>query len=253
MTILQKALDYIVNIVTKNEEVQQFPKDFVTTSMQWIRTWFLIDDPKTEAKLQDPNRSQESKKTLIEMKLEDLQENPQFMQELEAKIASLEQQKKRVKNKVEDSHIEANGNVQIGDKGNVSTDTYDEKNTLKGSTLKASGDVQVGDAIQQGQTIINNNYYQATSANNAKPAASTIKTSLKQLLTKGKTTEVINRLLDLTEQEDGDVYNTVLLLSAQLNRLQTKEQQHIIDYSAANIERNRITVALMGMIDELEE
>ena len=63
MAILQKALDYIVNIVTENEEVQQFPKDFVTTSMQWIRSWFLVDDPKMEAKLQDPKQPRKQKDT----------------------------------------------------------------------------------------------------------------------------------------------------------------------------------------------
>ena len=252
MAILQKALDYIVNIVTENEEIKQFPKDFVTTSMEWIRTWFLIDDPKTKAKLQDPNRSNESKKTIIETKLEDLQENPKFMQELKEKLDSLEQQKARIKNVVDDVNIEVQGGVHIGDKGSFSGDNYDEKNIIKGSTIKAGRDFRLGDDIQQGQTIVNNNYYaDAVAKKNNKPASSGVKWELKQLLAKGKTTEVFNRLLDLTEQQNGEAHNTVLLLSAQLNRLNTKERQGIIGYVEANIERNRITAALMEAIDEV--
>ena len=254
MAILQKALDYIVNIVTENEEVQQFPKDFVTTSMQWIRSWFLVDDPKMEAKLQDPKRSQESKKTLIERKLEDLQENPQFMRELEEKLANLEQQKTRIKNKLEDANIDVQGGIHIGDKGSSSEDNYDEKNIIKGGTIKAGGDFRLGDDIQQGGTIINNNYFGGTSkTDGAKAAHNDVKTALKQLLAKGKTTQVFEQLLDLTEQQDAEAHNTVLLLSAQLNRLNTKERQGTLGYSAANIERNRITAALMEAIDGIEE
>jgi len=254
MAILQKALDYIVNIVTENEEIKQFPKDFVTTSMQWIRTWFLIDDPKTEAKLQDPERSTESKKTIIETKLEDLQENPQFMQELQEKLDSLEEQKARIKNVVDKANIDVQGGVHIGDKGSSSGDNYDEKNTVKGSTIKAGGDFRLGDDIQQGQTIVNNNYFaNAASEKNPKPASGGVKSELKQLVAKGKMTKVFDRLLDLTEKQDGEMYNTVLLLSAQLNRLKTKEQQNTIGYNTANIERSRITAALMGLIDEVNE
>ena len=254
MALLEKALDYIVDIVTENEEVKKFPKDFVTTSMQWIRTWFLVDDPKTEAKLQDPNRSVESKRTLIETKLENLQENPAFMQELTQKLESLEQQKTRLKNVMVKAKVEVDGNVHIGDRGNSSGDDYDEKNVIKDSTIKAGGDFRLGDDIQQGETIINNNYYgTAKPAKTDKAAASSTHSELKTLLAKGKTQEVFDQLLDLTEQQDATAYNTVLLLSGRLNRLNTKEQQNVIGDAQANIERNKITTALMQVIDGLEE
>ncbi len=145
MAILEKALDYIVGIVTQNEEVQKFPKDFVTASMQWIRSWFLIDDPKMEAKLAEPDRSLESKKTLLETKLEGLNENPQFVQELAEKLQVLEQQRARLKNVVKDSNIDVAGSIHVGDKGSASDNNYDEKNVIKGSTIKAGGDFRLGD------------------------------------------------------------------------------------------------------------
>ncbi len=57
MALLETALDYIFSIITENEAVKKFPIDFVTASAQWIRSWFLIDDPKTAAKLAEPTRS----------------------------------------------------------------------------------------------------------------------------------------------------------------------------------------------------
>lgn len=145
MALIEKALSYIVGIVTENEEIKKFPKDFVTASMQWIRTWFLKDDPKTEAKLADPERSEESKKTIIESKLEDLQENPTFVQELTERLSAFEQHQTRLKNVVANADIDAKGNVHIGDKGSSSGDQYDEKNVVKDSTIKPGGDFQVGD------------------------------------------------------------------------------------------------------------
>ncbi len=145
--MLEKALDYIVGIVTQNEEVKKFPGDFVSASMQWIRSWFLIDDPVTAAKLADPARSEESKKTLIESKIETLNENPQFVEELRAQLAAFEQQRARLKNVVTDADIDVKGNVHIGDKGSASGDHYDEKNIVKGGTIKTGGDFRLGDDI----------------------------------------------------------------------------------------------------------
>lgn len=145
MALLETALEYIVGIVTENEEVKKFPKDFVTASMKWIRSWFLVDDPKTEAKLTDPHRSLDSKKTLIETKLEALNENPQFVRELREKLNLFEQQRARLKNVISEADIDAKGSIHIGDKGISSDDHYDEKNIIKGGTIKSGGDFRLGD------------------------------------------------------------------------------------------------------------
>ena len=149
--LLTKALHYIVGIVTENEEVKKFPKDFVTASMQWVRTWFLVDDPKAEAKLNDPQRSEESKRTIIESKLEDLQGNPTFMKELAEHLAAFEAHKATQKNVLSGTDVEVQGSVHIGDKGSAGKDEYAEKNIVKDSNIKAGGDFRLGDDIVSGK------------------------------------------------------------------------------------------------------
>ena len=147
MSLITKATEYILSMLTEDETVKHFPKEFVAASAQWIRSWFLKDDPKTEPKLQDPDRSPESKKAVIEIKLEDMLENPQFKAALEQQLAAFEQQRARLKNVVSDADIDVKGHVRIGDKGTSSGDNYDEKNVVKGSTIKAGGNFRLGDDI----------------------------------------------------------------------------------------------------------
>ena len=147
MPLITKATEYILSILTEDETVKNFPKEFVAASAQWVRSWFLKDDPKTEPKLQDPDRSPENKKAVIEIKLEDMLENPQFKAALEQQLAAFEQQKTRLKNVVDKADIDVKGNVHIGDKGSSSGDNFDEKNVIKGGTIKADGDFRLGDDV----------------------------------------------------------------------------------------------------------
>jgi hypothetical protein len=257
MALVEKALDYIFGIITENEAFKKFPKDFVTASAQWIRSWFLVDDPKTEAKLADPQRSAESKKTIIEGKLEDLQENPVFVQELEERLATFQEHKSRLKNVVTDASIDAQGNVHIGDKGNSSGDHYDEKNVIKGGTIKAGGDFRLGDDVVTGNEHVQifHNYYGGGSKGKGTPASpdAGIKSELKALLAKEKTEEVIERLLDLSESSDKDLNNNVLLQSARYTRINNQEMKGVISNAEAGIERNKINDALARLIDALEK
>ena len=145
MAILETATAYILGIITENEEVKKFPTDFVSASMRWIRSWFLEDDPKMAAKMADVARSEESKKTLIESKLEDLEGNVAFQQELAEKLQVYAQHKARIKNVIENAEIEAEGDVWIGDKDNVFEGAFDEKNVVKGGKIKAGKDFRLGD------------------------------------------------------------------------------------------------------------
>jgi exoribonuclease R len=147
MAILETATAYILGIITENEEVKKFPKDFVSASMRWIRSWFLEDDPKLTAKLAEPNRSEESKKTLIESKLEDLEGNEAFQKELTEQLQAYTQHKARIKNVLENVDVEAEGSVHIGDKGNRSDGELDKKNVVKGGKIKAGKDFRLGDDI----------------------------------------------------------------------------------------------------------
>jgi hypothetical protein len=157
MALLETATTYILDLLTENEELKKFPKEFVNESVKWVKSWFLKpEDPKTNAKLEDPNKSMEVKKDIIQDKLDDLKDNPQFIKELTERLAAFEQHKTRLKNVVVDADIDIKGSVHIGDKGSPLGDNYDEKNIIKGGTIKAGGDFRLGDDVVQGNQIINN-------------------------------------------------------------------------------------------------
>lgn len=149
--MLEFATKYVLDLLTENEELKKFPKEFVDESVKWVKSWFLRpEDPKATAKLEDPNKSIEVKKDIIQDKLDDLKDNVQFQKELTERIAALEQQRARLKNVVTDADIDVKGSVHIGDKGSSSGDNYDEKNIIKGGTIKAGGDFRLGDDVISG-------------------------------------------------------------------------------------------------------
>jgi hypothetical protein len=252
MPLLSSALDYILGIITENEEVKKFPKDFVTASMQWIRTWFLTDDPKTETKLNDPDRSMESKKTILETKLEHLQDNQQFMSELKEKLYALELQRKRIKNVVVDTDIDAMGNVHIGDSGTFSGDHFEEKNIIKGSTIKSGGDFRLGDNINTNINNITHNYHGNSLQPGKSPSNTGIKAELQQLIRQAKTGIAIERFLDASEKIDADLHAEILQLSGQFNYMEPKERMGTASTSEINLERNKINMALLVLVGKLD-
>lgn len=143
--MLATATKYILDLLTDNEELKKFPKEFIDASVTWVKSWFLIpEDPKINAKLEDPNKPMEVKKDIIQDKLEDLKDNAQFQKELTELLAAFEQFT-RLKNVVHDADIDVKGSVHIGDKGSASGEHYDEKNVIKGGTINAGGDFRLGD------------------------------------------------------------------------------------------------------------
>ena len=197
----------------------------------------------------------EKKKAAIEDKLEDVLENPNFKAALEQQLAAFEQQKSRLKNVIDKADIDVKGNVHIGDKGSFSGDAYDEKNIIKGSTIKAGGDFRLGDDVVSGNQNVHivHNYF----GNNPKtgekipPQYQSPKKELKDLLSKEKTEDVFERLLDLTEKQDKNQNDIALLLFARFNRVNNQEHKGIISNAEAGIERNRINAALSSLIDGL--
>lgn len=82
--MLDIATKFVLDLVLENEEVKKFPKDFLTASMKWVRSWFLIDDdPPTAAVLNSPQATLEEKQEAVRKKTETLLENPSFRSELE--------------------------------------------------------------------------------------------------------------------------------------------------------------------------
>ena len=281
--MLETAAKYILDLLTENEELKKFPKEFVNESVKWVKSWFLKpEDPKNTAKLEDPNKSIEVKKDIIQDKLEDLQSNAQFQKELTERLAAFEQQKGKLKNIVgKNAEIDSDGDVVVGDTGGSIQDNYDQKNIVEGK-IKGKN-VRIGDSVQ-----VINNYPSIDESkfitrkeiedvaqdlknwkpidfvpldneiaklskfvnNMDTPQYPTKKAALKALIAKEKTAAVIEELLDLTEGKDDN--NTILLLSARLNRIQSQENKGIISNSEAGIERNKIIHALNSVIDSLE-
>ena len=143
--LLALGLTYILGIITQNKEVKKFPKDFVTSSMKFVRSWFLIDDPVITSIVENPALPEDVKKPVIEAKLNALKDNPEFMKALATQLAEYQVQRERLKNVVDGSEIEVVGNVHIGDKGKSSGDDFDQKNVIKSSKIKVGGDFRLGD------------------------------------------------------------------------------------------------------------
>lgn len=144
-TLIPLAKTYLFDLLIDNEEVKKFPKDFVTASMLWIRSWFLEDDPTAKAVVESASPTV-AKEAVLEAKLKELLKNPKFEDELKAKLEEYKTHSGNFKNVVDGAEITADGNVHIGDKGLVTNDSYNEKNIVKGEAkIKAGKDFHLGD------------------------------------------------------------------------------------------------------------
>lgn len=254
MPPLNQAASYILGIITEDETVKNFPKEFISEAAKWIKSWFLKDDVKTEDKLKDPNRSVENKKGVIEGKLEDALEDPTFKAELEKRIAAFETQKNRLNNVVYDANIDVGGNVHIGNKGAASNDGYDEKNVIKGGSIKAGGDFRLGDDVISGNenVQITNNYYGAGhQPKEMSPKANAgLRKTLEDLVASGKAERAIEMLMDADVMEAED-RTTILLQSGRLSQLKRQVNIGVLSNDEANLERNKIISTLLDVISNI--
>lgn len=254
MPLLDQAASYILGIITEDETVKNFPKEFISEAAKWIKSWFLKDDPKTEEKLNDATRSAESKKTVIELKLEDALEDPAFKAALEQQLTAFETQKSRLKNVVYDANIDAGGNVHIGDKGGQANDGYDEKNVIKGGSIKSGGDFRLGDDVISGNehVQITNNYYGAGhQPKEMSPKANAgLRKTLEDLIASGKAERAIEMLMD-ADVLDADDRTTILLQSGRLSQLKRQVNIGVLSNDEANLERNKIISTLLDVISNI--
>jgi hypothetical protein len=251
MFSIEKATEYILGMMTENEVIKKFPAEFIHESAIWIRSWFLKDDPTTEKILTNPKKAEIIKKAIIEGKLEDLQDNVQFVQELAAKLNVFEGHKSRLLNVIDQSDLDVQGKFHIGNTGvNAASGNYDEKNVIKGSKIKVGGDFRLGDDLVQGnKTEVHNHYHAPLPAKNAPVLVE--KATLHKLLRENKLGEVINRLLERTDGNDNTLYSTVSLLSARFYQINSEEQLGTAYKSDANVERNKIRNGLIQVIEAL--
>lgn len=252
MALLENASSYILGIITEDETVKNFPKEFITTSAKWIRSWFLKDDPLTTSIVENPTLPPSVKQPILDAKLQLLKTNPTFVQELETLLKNFEQEKTKRKGIVENATIEVQGHVHIGDKGNVSNDNYDEKNVVKGSTIKAGGDFRLGDDVFLGneQVQIVHNYFGGKSAPNTPPQYVSVRAQVEALIAEGSTEKAITLLLD-TQTLDDDLHNSILLQSGRINHLARQVNNGVLSLQESKIERARINVAILDLAKKL--
>lgn len=252
--MLEAAKKYVLSLLLENEEVKNFPKEFTTAAVQWIRSWFLKDDPSAEVVINLPG-NEEAKTKIIEAKLPKLLDDPRFVEELKSKLGEFEQRISRIKNLVDEkSEIDAGGSVTIGDKGNAQTDDgYTQKNIVKGK-IKAGKDVQIGDTHYLAGDNFNivNNYFQHLSAGADKPAAALagLKEELRKLVAKGNSGAAIAQLMDLGGQSE-DFQNTAIHLSSRWSELSRQRSKGTLSVADATLERARIDVAVLELIGDL--
>jgi hypothetical protein len=259
MALFEKALDYLVGIVTENEEVKKFPKDFVTASMQWIRSWFLTDDdPVSKAILETPG-NEAAKKIVLEQKLPRLLENPDFQQQLEQHLTAYATQLANAKNMIDQSQIEVTGNIHLGDLGTPTEQADTPKNIIRSSTIKAGGDLRIGDDnIQAGGNVhIGDVHYHNNAISAEKPSASTshaaIIQTIRTLVAAARTNEALPKILDYLETHAPHLLDDATQLSARWETLKRKERSGIISNTEANLERNQVNNALLELATQLKD
>jgi hypothetical protein len=230
MPLIEKATAYVLGALLQNEEFKKFPQDFISASVEWVRSWFLKDDPKTEAKLSS-DKSIDYKHGVVETKLEDLLENPQFQQELESKLAEYERHAAAVQ------HI-SNRTASIENS---------QVNTGGGAIHQAGRDIQ-----------IIHHYASQPSGEAAKPVVPVTKPlvsaeekeTLRRLIGSNETKTAIDRLNALSVGHEA-FRNMVLAQSGKWDALKREEIMSTISYSEAMVERARIVSAVLGLIGEL--
>ena len=139
MNLLAKAAEYIFGIITDNEEVKKFPKDFVTASAQWMRSWLLIDDPTVDKTVQSDNVSEKEQREIVDEKLKKLKGDGKFIGELTVRLDEYERQK----NIVKESTFSAGGNIHVGD---IINHNYPAHETPKTETPEMENGTGNGDA-----------------------------------------------------------------------------------------------------------
>lgn len=82
--------------------------------------------------------------------------------------------------------------------------------------------------------------------------APTPSSAIKAFVAKGKLDKALDALADLAEDKaDSDLSNSVILLQGRLARLTRDENMEIIGLNDALLERNKLTAAVLGLVDEV--
>ncbi len=139
MNYIKKATMYLLGAFKGNERVKEFKDDMIGGFIDWIEPIFLKDDEIMKKKISERNEA------AVEYKLETMMQGEKFKKELTDWIKKLEASKVKRKNIVEETEVEAEEDIKVGDKSVSNTNSYDEKNIVSKSKFKTIGGFTVGD------------------------------------------------------------------------------------------------------------
>ncbi len=143
--LLENASAYILALLTEDETIKSFPKEFIAESAKWVKSWFLKDDPMTTTLVNNPALPPEAKKAVVDAKLKTLDDAGALPAELSQRIEAFLQEKAQIKNVMVGGSIDVKGDVHVGDTEGGNDARLTEKNVLKNVTVKTDGSFRLGD------------------------------------------------------------------------------------------------------------
>ena len=145
MALIETATAYILALLTEDETIKAFPKEFIAESAKWVKSWFLKDDPMTTSLVTNPALPPEAKKAIVDAKLKTLEDTGQLPAELGKRVEAFLQEKARIKNVMDGGSIDVKQDIHIGDTELGDDVGLTEKNVLKNVTVKTDGGFRLGD------------------------------------------------------------------------------------------------------------
>lgn len=122
----------------------------------------------------------------------------------------------------------------------------DSKNTVNNSSINAGGNIHIGDIINIQQAVSESTT--PKSSFNADQAG-----AIRKLIGNNKIKQALEQLLQHTNGQEEDIYMQVVQLSQQWNKLQRQETMGILSSSEANVTSNKIVYGLLDVVNQLEQ
>ncbi len=119
------------------------------------------------------------------------------------------------------------------------------KNTLQNSNIQAGGNVHIGDVHQYGQ----NSPLVPPADNDVEQFIET----LQNLVARGKSKEAIPKLCLFTKANNTGLYEPALHLSDRWKDFERRSLMGMLSHSDQNLERSQLTATLLGLIGQLRE
>ena len=123
-------------------------------------------------------------------------------------------------------------------------DISNSKNIVQGSNIEAGGNIHFGDVIH--------NYPSGKEAQRGAAGKEELEETRK-LISRGRVEKAIEKLLPLAAEKDEDMSDEIHLYSRQWQKLKKDERMGIISSNDATVQGNKITMALLQFIRQIEQ